>query len=247
MRDLKSSSAELVLVDVDDVQERLGGQEEQLLERCRVEAGRRTPSCRRREPRAPSRPPPAWAPRLLSVRASFCSRGIALSRVWRSARISSVLIVSMSSSGETRPSTWTTSSSVKARSTWQMASDSRMLARNLLPRPAPSLAPLTMPAMSTNCDGGRQDPLGAEDAGQHLEPRVGHADDAGVRLDGRERVVRRQDVVLRERVEQGGLADVGQSDDADGECHDFRSFGRVCRGLAAYCRGCGGFGHRRQG
>ena len=89
--------------------------------------------------------------RLLSVRASFCSRGIALSMVWRSARMSSVLIVSMSSSGETRPSTWTTSSSVKARSTWQMASDSRMLARNLLPSPAPSLAPFTMPAMSTNC------------------------------------------------------------------------------------------------
>ena len=31
-----------------------------------------------------------------------------------------------------------------------MASASRMFARNLLPRPAPSLAPATMPAMSTN-------------------------------------------------------------------------------------------------
>jgi hypothetical protein len=60
-----------------------------------------------------------------------------------------VLIVSMSSFGEILPSTWTTLSSWKARITWQMASDSRMLARNLLPRPSPSLAPRTMPAMST--------------------------------------------------------------------------------------------------
>ena len=81
---------------------------------------------------------------------SFSTRGTAFSRVWRSARISSVWIVSMSSLGETLPSTWCTSSSWKARTTWQMASASRMLARNLLPRPSPSDAPRTMPAMSTN-------------------------------------------------------------------------------------------------
>ncbi len=51
------------------------------------------------------------------------------------------------------PSTWTTSSSAKTRTTWQMASHSRMLARNLFPRPAPSEAPFTMPAMSTNVTG----------------------------------------------------------------------------------------------
>ena len=34
--------------------------------------------------------------------------------------------------------------------TWQIASASRMLARNLLPRPSPSEAPRTIPAMSTN-------------------------------------------------------------------------------------------------
>ncbi len=37
--------------------------------------------------------------------------------------------------------------------TWQIASASRMLARNLLPSPSPSLAPLTIPAMSTNDTG----------------------------------------------------------------------------------------------
>ncbi|SLH90645.1 Uncharacterised protein [Mycobacteroides abscessus subsp. abscessus] len=59
-------------------------------------------------------------------------------------------MTSMSAAGSTRPSTCTTSSSANTRTTWQMASASRMLARNLLPRPAPSEAPLTMPAMSTN-------------------------------------------------------------------------------------------------
>mmetsp|Transcript_2979 Transcript_2979/g.12058 ORF Transcript_2979/g.12058 Transcript_2979/m.12058 type:complete len:204 (+) Transcript_2979:1404-2015(+) len=43
-----------------------------------------------------------------------------------------------------------TFSSSKQRTTWMMASHSRMFARNLLPRPSPSLAPLTRPAMSTN-------------------------------------------------------------------------------------------------
>ena len=56
----------------------------------------------------------------------------------------------MSDAGETLPSTWTTSPSSNARTTWQIASASRMLARNLLPRPSPSEAPRTMPAMSTN-------------------------------------------------------------------------------------------------
>ena len=64
-----------------------------------------------------------------------------------------MLTVSMSEAGSTRPSTCTTSGSAKARITWQIASASRMLARNLLPRPSPSLAPLTIPAMSTNDTG----------------------------------------------------------------------------------------------
>ncbi len=57
----------------------------------------------------------------------------------------------MSSAGDTLPSTWLTSSSRNTRVTWQIASDSRMWLRNLLPRPSPSDAPRTMPAMSTNC------------------------------------------------------------------------------------------------
>ncbi len=90
------------------------------------------------------------APSSFLARASFSSRGIAFSRVWRSARISSVWMVEMSEAGLTSPSTWVTSSSRKTRVTWQIAEDSRMWERNLLPRPSPSEAPRTMPAMSTN-------------------------------------------------------------------------------------------------
>ena len=82
--------------------------------------------------------------------ASFSSRGIAFSTVCRSARIISVWIVEMSLAGSTLPSTWVTSSSRNTRVTWQIAADSRMWERNLLPSPSPSLAPRTMPAMSTN-------------------------------------------------------------------------------------------------
>ena len=56
----------------------------------------------------------------------------------------------MSLAGLTSPSTWVTSSSRKTRVTWQIAADSRMWERNLLPRPSPCDAPATMPAMSTN-------------------------------------------------------------------------------------------------
>ena len=45
--------------------------------------------------------------------------------------------------------TWVTSPSSKQRSTWAIASHSRMLARNWLPSPSPLDAPRTSPAMST--------------------------------------------------------------------------------------------------
>ena len=88
----------------------------------------------------------ASSERMRASRDSLASR---LSTVWRSASTSSVLTVAMSSPGWTRPSTWITSSSSKARTTWQTASVSRMAARNWLPSPSPSEAPRTMPAMST--------------------------------------------------------------------------------------------------
>ena len=86
----------------------------------------------------------------LSRLASFSSRGMAFSTVAMSARMSSVLMVSTSESGSTLPATWVTSGSAKKRTTSAMASVSRMLARNWLPRPSPWEAPATSPAISTN-------------------------------------------------------------------------------------------------
>ncbi len=48
-----------------------------------------------------------------------------------------------------------------------------------------------------------------EHLGQPGQPGVRNADDSDIRLDGGERVVRGQDVVTGQRVEQGRLADVG--------------------------------------
>ena len=87
---------------------------------------------------------------LSPARAFLISRAWTRSMVARSARASSVTMVSMSAMGSTRPLTWTTLGSSKQRTTLTTASVSRMLARNWLPRPSPLLAPATRPAMSTN-------------------------------------------------------------------------------------------------
>ncbi|EGJ77201.1 putative GTP-dependent nucleic acid-binding protein EngD [Streptomyces sp. Tu6071] len=58
-----------------------------------------------------------------------------------------------------------------------------------------------------------------EQLGELRQPGVRHAHDAHVRLDRREGVVRGQHVVLREGVEEGGLADIGQADDTDACAH----------------------------
>ena len=58
-------------------------------------------------------------------------------------------MISRSSIGSTRPSTWVTSVSMKQRATKATASQSRMVARNWLPSPSPFEAPRTSPATST--------------------------------------------------------------------------------------------------
>ena len=83
-------------------------------------------------------------------RAVFSYFASCLSTAAMSASASSVLMVSMSDTGFTLPATCTTLSSSKQRTTWAIASVSRMLARNWLPRPSPFDAPATRPAMSTN-------------------------------------------------------------------------------------------------
>ena len=73
-----------------------------------------------------------------------------------------------------------------------------------------------MPAMSTKLTVAGMILALCEELRQLGQPRVGHGDDADVRLDGGERVVRGEHVVLGQSVEQGGLAHVRQADDADG-------------------------------
>ena len=56
---------------------------------------------------------------------------------------------------------------------------------------------------------------------QRIEPLVGHADIADIGLDRAERIIcRLRRGGLRQRVEEGGLADVGQAHDAAAETHD---------------------------
>ena len=57
------------------------------------------------------------------------------------------------------------------------------------------------------------------DLGERVEARVGHRHDADVRLDRAERIVLGRDAGLGERVEQRGLADVRQADDAAADAH----------------------------
>ncbi len=56
----------------------------------------------------------------------------------------------MSEIGSTLPVTWITFGSSKQRTTFTIASVSRMCDRNWLPKPSPLDAPATSPAMSTN-------------------------------------------------------------------------------------------------
>jgi hypothetical protein len=63
--------------------------------------------------------------------------------------------------------------------------------------------------------GRRKDPLGGEDLGETLEPRVRQIHHTHVRLDGRERVVRRDDGAAGQCIEEGRLAHVGQPHDSD--------------------------------
>ena len=63
------------------------------------------------------------------------------------------------------------------------------------------------------------------------QPGVGHHHDAGVGLDGRKRVVGNERTRGRERVEERGLADVGEADDTESK-HE----GGVARQGQPICR-----------
>src|SRR5699024_6278707 len=72
-----------------------------------------------------------------------------------------------------------------------------------------------------------QDLARAEDLSELLQPRVRQRYDADVRLDRREGVVRGEDRRTGQGVEQGRLADIGQSRDSDSEGHGRRVYVRT--------------------
>jgi len=65
--------------------------------------------------------------------------------------------------------------------------------------------------------------LGTRKLRDPREPRVGHGHDAHVRVDGAERIVLSRDRGPGERVEQRGLADVGQADNTASQTHFLRA------------------------
>ncbi len=73
----------------------------------------------------------------------------------------------------------------------------------------------------------RHELLRTEDLGELAQPRIRQRHHTLVRLDRRERIVGRQHVVTRQRVEQRRLSDVGQSDDSQVEAHGIHSLGDV--------------------
>ena len=111
------------------------------------------------------------------------------------------------------------SASSKQRTTWTIASTSRMLARNWLPEALALAGALDQPGDVHELHDRGHGPLRLTMPREDVQPRVGHLHDAGVGLDGGERVVRHQRLGGGERVEEGGLADVGQADDTESQ-HD---------------------------
>ena len=209
----------VALVDVGDEQDGLAGQRRQVAHGVRSVLGQRHRCAQGGPPAAPRRPSAATPlrrsrpDRRSGLRGPRGRDGARPTRGRR--RASSVSIVSMSAAGSTRPSGWMTFSSWWVRTTCSSASVSRMLARNLLPRPSPLLRAGDEPGDVVELDRVRDEVRGADDPRHRVEALVVHGHDGDVRLDRRERVVRRIRAGLAERVEQRGLACIGHPDDAD--------------------------------
>ena len=143
---ISGGTSSLALVDVDDEQHRLGGQRREVAQRVGRGLGHRDacapgrPACSAsidaRAATPPRRPPPCRRRARRARRARGGARPARGRR--RSARSRSSRC---RAAGRPRPPGGSTFASSWARTTWTIASVSRMLARNLLPRPSPSCAP----------------------------------------------------------------------------------------------------------
>ena len=216
--------AQRSLVDVEDVDERLGREQVQVPQERRHPPHRPTPRPRSSGPS--SRIRCAAVDRLdrgLERRGRLAPLGPAwaagCSTVCRSARISSVLTVSMSPAGSTRASTWI--DVVVVEGPHHLAhgvglADGR---QELVPQPLPLRRAAHQAGDVHEGHRGRHHRRALVERGEPLEPVVGNGNHADVGLDGGERVVGRQHLVVGQRVEQRRLADVGQADDADRQAH----------------------------
>ncbi len=128
---------------------------------------------------------------------------------------SSVSTSSASATGSIRPSGCGTPPASCARTTWQIASVSRIAPRKRFPKTLAGGRPAHEPRDVPELHRLRHDLRRAERLGDRLEPLVGHRDDGDVRVDRGERVVASLGAGLGEGVEQGRLARVRQADDAD--------------------------------
>ena len=133
--------------------------------------------------------------------------------------MSSVLMISISRWGSTQPCTWWTSASGKSRTTWSIASTSRM--REEFITQALALAGALDETRDVDeLDGGGDDLFTIDGAAEEIETLVRDLYDTHVRLDGAEgEVFGGCRVCFGEGIEEGGFADVGESYDTD--FHDF--------------------------
>ena len=110
-----------------------------------------------------------------------------------------------------------------------MASTSRMLARNLFPRPSPLEAPLTRPAMSTNSMTAGVIFSGSYIFASASSRVVRHGNDADVWLDGAEGVVGRLRAGVGDCIKKCALADVRQTHDTKFHIDSFLSISEKSR------------------
>ena len=129
-------------------------------------------------------------------------------------------MVSMSLIGSTRPSTWVMSPSTKQRTDMGDGVAFTDVGQELVAQALALGGPAHQAGDVDKGQAGRDDFLRPGDFRQHLKARIGHRDVADVGLDGAEGIIGRlRRRRLRQSVEQGRFADVGQTDDAAFETH----------------------------
>ena len=121
------------------------------------------------------------------------------STVSRSFKISSVLMISRSRSGSTEFSTWMMSGFSNTRSTTTIACVSRICVKNWLPSPSPLFAPFHESRDVIELHDRRDLFLRFAQLVQFFQSLIRHGNDAHVRIDRRERIVRDQNILLREQ------------------------------------------------